>query len=390
MNYFYGDINKIKVNDIKYSRIIIASPSRYPFGHANSVNVLRMAESFSDKGLNVHLIAFRSMFSRKKNIIRETVLRYGSNYSFDKIFIYWPFDRFLNPVVGFIFFLFSLFYSRNTTLLVTRSNYAAFIGSLMGFDTVYESHSPPLTRTKKFIEKKLGGEKTVLFVLISKGLLKKYSEFSLLPESYIILPSGGRELFKENSDNNFYGEAKNICYIGSLYKGRGFGLIYKISLKMPEKIFHVFGDTESLDLSKFKKMPKNLILYGSLTPFQAELLPRNFDILLMPYQNNVYLANKLDTTDWMSPMKMFEYMFSKKPIISSDIEVLKEVLIHKKNSLLVEAENVDEWCNTIIKLDDPDLRSYLSKNAFETVSQNFTWEKRVEKILKEIQLKNIR
>ena len=42
-------------------------------------------------------------------------------------------------------------------------------------------------------------------------------------------------------------------------------------------------------------------------------------------------------------IKIFEYMSSKRPIISSNLKVLKEVLIHKENRLLVNPENLDDW-----------------------------------------------
>ena len=48
------------------------------------------------------------------------------------------------------------------------------------------------------------------------------------------------------------------------------------------------------------------------------------DILIMPYQKNVAIGAKgHDTARWMSPMKMFEYMASGNPIISSNLAALK-------------------------------------------------------------------
>ena len=56
-----------------------------------------------------------------------------------------------------------------------------------------------------------------------------------------------------------------------------------------------------------------------------------FDILLMPYQQKVFLSKEIyDTSKWMSVMKMFEYLSCKVPLISSNLPVLREVLEDEK------------------------------------------------------------
>ena len=48
---------------------------------------------------------------------------------------------------------------------------------------------------------------------------------------------------------------------------------------------------------------------------------------------------------------MFEYMATGIPIISSNIKVLREKLIHNHNCLLVdEYENVNDWIKSIKKV----------------------------------------
>ena len=71
------------------------------------------------------------------------------------------------------------------------------------------------------------------------------------------------------------------------------------------------------------------------------------------------------------------------PIIASDIEVLKEILLDRENCLLVSASDTEEWCCAIHELiSNVDLREKISRNALGCVVQNFTWEKRAENILK--------
>ena len=79
-------------------------------------------------------------------------------------------------------------------------------------------------------------------------------------------------------------------------------------------------------------------------------------------------------------MKMFEYMASGKVIVSSDLPVLREIL-NEDNSYLVDPENITEWINVINHiLQNKEEAIKKAKKAKEDV-KNFTWSKRVKKIL---------
>ena len=85
----------------------------------------------------------------------------------------------------------------------------------------------------------------------------------------------------------------------------------------------------------------------------------------------------------MSPLKMFEYMSSKVPIISSDLPVLKEVLKDGSNSLLVEPDDVASWDAALNRLlDDNQLSNFLAQNAYEDFQTKFTWYSRGREICK--------
>ena len=111
---------------------------------------------------------------------------------------------------------------------------------------------------------------------------------------------------------------------------------------------------------------------------------RNMDILLMPYEKKVFLSKrKTNTAKFMSPMKLFEYMSTGVPLISSNLIVLKEILKDNHNCLLAEEQNVEEWNNSIIRLlKDKDLRYKLANNAKKELENKYTWLKRVENIIK--------
>jgi glycosyltransferase involved in cell wall biosynthesis len=121
-------------------------------------------------------------------------------------------------------------------------------------------------------------------------------------------------------------------------------------------------------------------------PSKAELFRLKMDVLLAPYQEKVYLSDGDITTEkWMSPLKIFEYMASSKPIICSDIPVLREVLTHNKNCLLCPPADISSWIKSLTDLrDDEKLRERLSENAFLDLKNNYLWEERAKRILSSI------
>ena len=70
---------------------------------------------------------------------------------------------------------------------------------------------------------------------------------------------------------------------------------------------------------------------------------RQMDILLCPYQKQVYLKDqKTSTSSIMSPLKLFEYMSTKSNYIFN-LNVLREVLINNVNCFLANPRNTQEW-----------------------------------------------
>ncbi|MBR4330833.1 MAG: glycosyltransferase, partial [Candidatus Riflebacteria bacterium] len=103
-----------------------------------------------------------------------------------------------------------------------------------------------------------------------------------------------------------------------------------------------------------------------------------------PYSREVYSENhkKINIADWMSPLKIFDYMASKKPIIASNLPSIREILEDKKTSLLIDPDDICGWKNSIVKiLCKPNLAKELSENAYKLLKDKYTWKLRAEKIL---------
>ena len=85
-----------------------------------------------------------------------------------------------------------------------------------------------------------------------------------------------------------------------------------------------------------------------------------------------------------SPMKLFEYMAAGRPVIASDLEPLKEILVHMENSLIVEAGDGESLAEAIRQLVDDDLLARrLAETARDEVA-SYTWSARAEILLRAI------
>jgi glycosyltransferase involved in cell wall biosynthesis len=119
----------------------------------------------------------------------------------------------------------------------------------------------------------------------------------------------------------------------------------------------------------------NVTTTGFVSPHRVPLFLRAADVLLLPG------TPRLPYAAYTSPLKMFEYMAAQRPIVASDIPVLREVLNHEENALLYPASSPEALASAVQRLQaDPDLSTSLADRANREV-QTYSWARRAERIL---------
>lgn len=178
-----------------------------------------------------------------------------------------------------------------------------------------------------------------------------------------------------------------VLYSGSLKSGKGIHIILDIAKKYEtnQNIEFVLVGGSFLEVSNWKKYysGKNVIFTGFVSGKSVPIYLKSADILIMPYDNNdKKMVMDLETT---SPIKLFEYMGAKRPIISTDIQVISKVLEDKKEILL--ANRFDEYIKYIeLLINDKKYGQYLANNAYNQ-TQQYTYETRCKNMLKYFKVK---
>jgi len=177
------------------------------------------------------------------------------------------------------------------------------------------------------------------------------------------------------------GPGRQIGYAGGLRPGNGIGTIIALAEALPQDTFHVLGGSED-DVAAWRARQRssNIVWYGHRDPACVPAFLESCDVLLAPYENGPKTVSGQDTSRWMSPLKIFEYMAAGRAMVVSDYPVLREVLADDFAEL-VPPGDVDAWLDALHRLEDPAARARLGERARGVLAQRYTWTARAASVL---------
>ncbi len=375
-------------------KIIYISKSIIPSRSANSIHVMKMCQAFADNGHKVVLLA-----PDLKNYYERDIVDIYEYYGVKKNF---QIKKLFHPNIRFGAFLYVLaifFYlltSKRFDVVYGRFLHGIYIASLLNYKVIYESHAPIFSKEdhRLLVFKKLIKSRNFeKLVVISKVLKNMYLDNGYLSNSKIQVAHDGADKVENfKSKNNLLGLKNNlkVGYVGHLYKGKGMEVILSLAERLDaDTEIHIIGGLdEDIKFWKNKILSKNIYFYGFIPHKQVGDYISALDVCLLPNQK-IILAHgsnpqniSLNISTFTSPLKLFEYMSYKKPIIASDFPVIREVL-NEKNSILVKSNDIDTWLSSIKLLKNNELRDSLSSNIFRDFLK-FTWKNRALELLDDI------
>jgi len=269
---------------------------------------------------------------------------------------------------------------------------AVGLACLRGFPSAYESHEKLWLRGSSvgwLMRRVFDSKQFRQLIVISSALAGFYREAGFAPACGITVahdaadPQPGADNSETLTQDSSY--RMHCGYVGSLFRGRGVELLLDCAERLPDCSFHfIGGSADDIDRIRDERgdLPENAVFHGHLPPPEAAALRSRFDVLLAPYQRSVAVwGGKGDTSSYMSPLKIFEYMATGKAIISSDMPVLREVL-NEGNSVLLPGDDVDAWAGAMADLrDDASRRERLGQAALEYFERSHTWLQRAEAVV---------
>lgn len=364
-------------------KIVYISRSILPSRTANSINVMKMCNTFASLGHEVILLAPWTKKLEEKNI-DDIFNYYGVEENFTLKKLYSPSIKYLKKRI-YSWRCLKVVQKENPDLVYGRDDMLSFYFTQQkGFRTVFERHEPYHGNdfNDYFFKKFIDNAKELKLIVNSDELKKMFHNSCQIPLKNILAANNGTNFVVDdkNPENVKIDTSKiQIGYVGSLFKGRGIDIIVELAKRMPEINFHIIGGKDKdLLFWKSKVNYRNLIFHGFVEPKETYKYRNMCDILLAPYQSDNE-GNR--SSKYMSPIKLFEYMSSKKVIICSNFKVVYEAL-DDSCAILVDSDKIDMWENAIIEvINNKEKRNELSLNAFNKFKDNFTWRARVEKIL---------
>ena len=265
----------------------------------------------------------------------------------------------------------------------------------LGHPTILEMHDRPAgvagPALFRLFLRGSGARRLLVITEALRAWLEARYRRPLQPPFTVITPSGvdlepydGLPSAREARARLGWSEAFVAGYTGHLYPGRGLELMLELARRSPEIVFvWAGGEPEALGGWATRLEAdgiQNVRLLGFVPQRDLPLIQAACDVLLMPYQRAIAVSSGGDTAAFASPMKVFEYMAAGRPILSSDLPVLREVL-NDGNAVLLDPQEVDAWEAALKSLVGDEPRRIRLGEAARRGAARYSWLERTRRAL---------
>jgi glycosyltransferase involved in cell wall biosynthesis len=373
----------------------------FPSVDANVVQVVQMCRAFALVGHEVTLFIPRHADCATDDVaLARAGELFGGNLGFKVVFV--PRRKILGrlEVLGSVRGTLAALKKHPQDLIYSRNPWSVAFLPGTGIPFIWEAHEEHVHKRSKLLSKFLESmivrasrkPQLVKVVAISDALAKVWEGYGV-PHDKLLSAHDGVDLkLFGNPDPKSAArtklglaqDRKLIAYTGTLRADRGIDLILESARRIPEADFVLIGGNPD-EIEHWKSQSARLGLMnvrftGKIAHREVPLWLSASDILLPMRtwrESNVRVC---------SPMKLFEYMASKRLIVGPAFPTVLEVITDGVEAILFKPDDIQAMESALrTGLAQAD-ETKMPERAYEKVARDFTWEARCRLILDSLNL----
>ena len=253
----------------------------------------------------------------------------------------------------------------------TRDIFIALFFTLCGKHTVWEAHQATSYRSKivlKFLNK--FGKFRVL--TISKAL--KYSKEIPIESNKVFSYHDGvslSDIYNNHVKGVTFPNTKTALYTGALHKGEDIESLSPLFAVFKKWDFIFIGGKEQ-EVRQYKKLYykyKNVKFMGRVDREKVKQYQISSSVLLFPLTTSNHLWR------YTSPLKLFEYMASGRPIIGSSIGSAAEIISSENAYVYNNSDEIVTSFQSFVDADKSELKAKACQNIY-LIKTIYNWERR--------------
>ncbi|MDP6793198.1 MAG: glycosyltransferase family 4 protein [Anaerolineales bacterium] len=371
-------------------KLLYITNQSFPAPKASTVQVMHMCAAFATLSIEVKLV------SRAPETGQLSSTELQRRYDVPENFEIKQYQRPRGLRTSDRFQMRAFWRERDTTsICYTRGRdvTAPLLALMSGISACVEVHTPPASARERWFLRLVRAHPHGRLVILTQNLRMHYAnELGFSAKHLIVAPDGVNpdrfcpDLPASDARKRLgMGDGPWVVYIGGLYQGRGLNTLFKAAAGSPHNTMVVGGRTQA-EISQWQLRAsaadaENVHFAGYQPPAKVPAYLAAADVLVMPYAEKVTTPSGENTAAWASPLKMFEYMAAARPIVATDLSMVRGVLKNEHNALLVPPGDANALRNALQRLAaSPELGERLATNAHSDVAQH-TWEARAQNIL---------
>lgn len=377
-------------------QLIYICNQRLPTEKAYGIQIAKMCEVFSHQDLNLTLLV-----PYRQNTDKEFFNYYHIKKSFTFKRLWSPdfylsgkFDQLAvgvkNFISGVVLTLYTLRHPPD--VVYSREELPLYILSFFRKGIFFEAHR--FAQSREFFYRRF--LKTGMkIVVISQGIKDAFIQFGFLPDRILVAHDGvdieqfDLSIPKEQARTELELPQNTwlVGYVGQLKTlgmSKGLDLLMEgfssFHRKHPNSTLVIVGgaseDIRELQrLSQNFRIPSDAIIFagrqshGSIPKYLKAL-----DVLVMTYPNQPHFAN------FMSPLKLFEYMASRRPIVTSDLPTIREVL-NEDGAFMIRSDNSRAIAQALEDIFSHPKEAQQKAEQARSVVEQYSWRIRAQHIL---------